>query len=141
MVDVAGDRQLDELRVFFERLPAVKKRLLNAAAAEALTQVKLGFRGSKAPNGAPWKPLKVRDGRPLRDTGRLGNSFTVKISGQLVTLGTNVVYARFHQFGTPRIPARPMLPLSGLTPSWNKAITRAVDRAFVNFVKELNPPR
>jgi phage virion morphogenesis protein len=179
-----GQAELAQLRGFFQRLPQVKARLLQAAAAEALTQVKFGFRRSEAPDGTAWAPLKHRDGMPLRDTGRLGNSFTAKVAGDHVIVGTNVVYAPYHQFGTEGrkvdqtrfaaidkrgrfmskskaekskklvgvraltfragtggIPARPMLPLNGLPERWKKAIDRAINKALVNFVRELNPPK
>ncbi len=50
----------------------------------------------------PWKPVKNRDGQPLRDTGRLMNSITRKATGSEVRVGTNVVYAAVHHFGAKR---------------------------------------
>ncbi len=57
-----------------------------------------------------WKPLKVREGQPLRDTGRLMASVTGAGGGSVsrethqqgyhsLEIGTNVVYANVHQFG------------------------------------------
>ena len=76
------------------------ERMCRAAAAEALTQVQLEFKRSVDPNGKPWKPLKHRDGMPLRDTGRLNNSFTAQPTARGFAIGTNVTYAIYHQRGT-----------------------------------------
>lgn len=67
------------------------------------------FRSGVGPYGEPWAPLRgprIRDfklggyGHPLRDTGRLRNSFTYRVrGGRAFILGTNVGYAATHQFG------------------------------------------
>jgi phage gpG-like protein len=128
-------------------------RVKTALAAEALTQVALGFREGRAPDGEAWAPLKVRRGRPLRDTGRLLNSFSYEILPTGFRIGTKTFYARVHQYGrviVPRkakllrfpigrgarkryafarkvnVPARPMVPSEGrLTPLWARAFRRA----------------
>ena len=53
----------------------------------------------------------------LRDTGVMFNSLSPGQTGSetkfevgQITLGTNVPYAKFHQTGTKRMPARPFLP-------------------------------
>ena len=63
--------------------------------------VRLGFASGSDPYGTPWEPLSPasRAGQPLRDTGRLMNSITHQVTGDSVTVGTNVVYALQHQFG------------------------------------------
>jgi len=50
----------------------------------------------------PWKPVKNRDGQPLRDTGRLMNSITRKTTGHEVRVGTNVIYAALHHYGAEK---------------------------------------
>lgn len=87
------------------------------------------FRRQRSPYGAFWNRLSPvtlarrrgggKGARKLLDTGRLRNSFTVRATSRGVTVGTNVVYARTHQFGNPRnrmfgkgpapIPARPFM--------------------------------
>lgn len=129
-----GDfRKLDTLVVKLERLAkggaldAMKKNL----AAEALTQLRLGFRGSKDPYGNPWKPLKRRKGKPLDDTGRLRGSFTATPTSTGFRIGSNVTYAAPHQTGSLKWPGRPpqrqMLPSSdkGLGPIWRSALREA----------------
>ena len=62
-------------------------------------RVKLGFSTGKAPDGTAWKPLKFRDGEPLRDKNILMNSITYAETDTSVDVGTNVCYAPTHQFG------------------------------------------
>ena len=100
---IRGDfGKLDQLTAGLKNALAgeLKTRLLTAAAEEAKTQVALGFRASRDPYGAAWAALKYRKGMPLRDTGRLANSFTARPTGDGFEVGTNVSYARFHQYGT-----------------------------------------
>lgn len=87
--------QLQELRKQLQRAASagpdgLKHHMLSAAAQAALTQVQMGFRTSTAPDGTPWPPLKVRVGKPLRDTGRLGNSFSARATATGIEVGTNV---------------------------------------------------
>jgi phage virion morphogenesis protein len=96
------------------------------------------FRTSTAPDGTRWpESIRAREegGRTLRDTSRLRNSIDCVARPDRVVVGTNVVYARIHQFGgeirarrakylrfrigrrwalkrTVRIPARPFLGIS-----------------------------
>jgi phage gpG-like protein len=62
----------------------------------------LGFVRGVDPYDRPWKPLRSRDGQPLRDSGRLQNSvagahLNVTQTGFRIT--TNVKYAATHQYG------------------------------------------
>ncbi len=113
-----------------------------------------GFVHGESPGGEPWAPLKFRAGQPLRDTGRLMNSITHRVSRDYIEVGTNVKYAAVHQFGAtirpkrgkflvfkPRgasnpifarevtIPARPFLPDETLPPDWLQAIISRVNDA------------
>ena len=49
--------------------------------------------------------------QPLRDTGRLANSFIDKIEGNAVVIGTDIPYAKFHEKGVP--PFGPIVPKRG----------------------------
>ena len=93
----------------------------------------------------PWKPLKPptisgrRKGKRkttkrhsakiLLDTGRLRGSITTKktMIPPTVWIGTNIIYARTHQFGDQSrgIPARAFLP-TGWTAPLSMRITRAL---------------
>lgn len=59
----------------------------------------LNFRSKASPDGQPWAPIE-RKGQILRDTGRLRNSITYRLGADdTILIGTNVAYAKTHQFG------------------------------------------
>jgi len=121
--------------------------------------VLLSFRESKSPWGWSWARLRPstisrrRKGssKPLMDTGRLRNSITYSVRGNVLELGTNVRYASTHQFGARKgqygrgkyktrrgsfpipwgdITARPFLPIAhegvALPPSWRDTALKAI---------------
>lgn len=63
------------------------------------TKIQFGFINAVSPWGAPWAPLKARDGTPLIDTRRLLSSITYNAGDGYVDIGTHVSYAPYHQFG------------------------------------------
>lgn len=161
LVTLTGD--FGKLAAWNSRLQAAaagqfNRRAATGLAAEALTQVQLGFAKGRSPEGAAWKKPVLRAGRPLLDTGRLRNSFTSTASGNLIIIRSNVLYAATHQFGAvivprskdalvfkPRgadrwyrvkravIPARPMLPLGDLPPIWESAFSDLLNDLFLEF--------
>lgn len=99
---VRGD--FGALRQLREQLAGIadadfRRELTAALAEEARTQVHFGFDREEGPDGVPWPALKSRDGRALRDTGRLRNSITTESNASGFTLLTNVKYAATHQYG------------------------------------------
>lgn len=80
-----------------------------ALAAEALTQVQLGFRESRDPYGEPWAPLVLREGKPLQDTRRLETSFSTELLADGFRIGTRTFYGRVHQYGATILPKRAKL--------------------------------
>lgn len=115
----------------------VRVRFANVMGAEALTQVQLGFRESRDPFGTSWPALKRRIGKPLLDTGRLRASFSYRPGVRGFEIGTNVQYAKFHQYGAPkrRIPRRMMVPEGRLGPIWSKAFHDTAKRFFSRLLK------
>ncbi len=97
--------KIKELEGKSQQLPALYDRI----GAAMVTQVQLGFKAGQSPWGLPWQKPKHRDGQPLRDTGRLNRSVTKAVDGAGVTIGTNVVYARIHQFGGGPVKAHTRL--------------------------------
>jgi phage virion morphogenesis protein len=123
-------------------------------------KIRLGFKLGSDPWGAPWKALKLRKGQPLRDTGRLQRSITSRPDDQGVTIGTNVKYARVHQYGATIVPvkakrlvfpgpsgklifakkvvvpARPFMPIQpgaevvALPPAWSVDVVKALKAYF-----------
>lgn len=126
-----------------------------------VSRIKLCFKLGIDPWGTPWAALKIRKGQPLRDTGRLNRSITSSADNGGVTVGTNVQYARTHQYGANiqsvkakrlvfqgpggrlifakrvTIPARPFMPLrrgsavAELPPGWSADVTRALRAYFI----------
>lgn len=69
-------------------------------------RIRLCFKLGIDPWGSPWAKLRFRTGQPLRDTGRLQRSIVAKPDGKGVTIGTNVQYARTHQYGATIVPKK-----------------------------------
>lgn len=94
------------------RIDALQASLGNAQPAFALigrvliTRIRLCFRLSVDPWGSPWAALKFRTGQPLKDRGRLLGSIKSAPDATGVTVGTNLKYARTHQYGA-EIKAKP----------------------------------
>jgi len=105
------------VRAALDRLSAAGRDLTPAmkGIGRALkTRVQLCFKISRDPYGAKWAGLKSRDGKPLVDKGRLRGSVTYRAGRDSVTVGTNVKYARTHQFGAE------IEPLPGQRHKWIK---------------------
>jgi phage gpG-like protein len=162
-----------------------------ASIGRTLVQrIRMCFAFGIDPWGRKWRPIKWRaartgsDGRrtrtgrgqaaanaqgkagqPLVDTGRMRSSITQQADAAGVTVGTNVLQARVHQFGAtivPRtakrlafpgpsgaiifakkvsIPARPFMPLRrvggdvALPAPWALDVVRALRRTFAQAME------
>jgi phage virion morphogenesis protein len=134
--------KLDGLIATFRRAadPGMLEKMNRTIAENLVTQVRMGFRLSRDPYGTAWKPLKgarTRNkrggdrGKPLVDTGRLRGSLSYSdVSPRGFRLGSNVAYAPVHQYGSRKIPARPMLPTrdKGLGPVWARSVRQVMNR-------------
>lgn len=143
---------------------------LKAIGLRKLKWVDDNFRadGALAGGWAPLSPNTVAGRRrssskPLQDTGRMKQSYVSEVSGNQVSVGTNIQYAEFHQEGTapyvivpkrgrvlrfittagptyrprvqhPGLPARPMLPNRQQATELAVGVLRAiVNKAAVAF--------
>jgi phage gpG-like protein len=106
-----------------------KKRteLMLTLAAAMQTNRSMMFDKDGADNGKPkWKPLVLRQGRPLQKTGTLRKSFAPKndgrkpargkdtvllIAGKKVTIGTSLAKARLLNDGTAKMPGGVLRPV------------------------------
>ena len=89
------------------------------------------FDKEQTPEGSKWKPLapatvkrrlkrhKTGNMKILQDAGHLRRSIKYEAGSYYVKIGSNLKYARIHQFGGKHIPARPFL---GVTPSERRHI-------------------
>jgi phage gpG-like protein len=100
------------LSLFTKQLRALtsaagRRSIVNALAEEAIAQTQLGFAESRDPYGRSWEPLKLRvGGKPLLDRGRLRASIAKEVSASGFRLGSNLIYARVHQYGATIRPVR-----------------------------------
>jgi phage virion morphogenesis protein len=89
------------------------RKLMHRIGRAVHSDTLLRFRAAKAPDGTPWLPLKTRQGKPLRDTGRLQRSITWEATDTQATIGTNVVYARAHNQGiSGKLPQRQFIGIA-----------------------------
>ena len=122
------------------------RRALGALGRVLVTRIKLGFQSGTAPHGAPWRPLVLRAGQPLLDTGRLRNSITSKIDGDRVLVGTNLTYShdgktwsagRVHQFGATVLPVKAKM----LRVPFGGSVGGAKPKGFLFLEKAVIPAR
>ncbi len=154
IVDVDAGMVLDRLAAL-ERAGTNMRPHLDKVGSQLVDLVRLTFHESRDPYGRPWKPLKLRDGQPLRNTGLLMNSVTHLVRGNSVEIGTNVPYAPVHQFGAriePKrarflvfrdgqggwirarkveVPARPFLPTDGLPDDWERSVLDVLSQSIM----------
>jgi phage gpG-like protein len=84
---------------------------LQAVGVATVGLVRRGFNESTDPFGKPWAPLKYRQGKPLIDRGILMASFTYRVGGPTVRIGTVVPYASIHNTGgVTKFPERQRKP-------------------------------
>ena len=83
--------------------------------------IKERFDKEQSPDGTKWKPLsparikqrlkrhKTGKMKILQDVGELRRSVKYEAGQKYVRIGSNLIYAKTHQFGRGNIPARPFL--------------------------------
>ena len=130
-----------------------------SGANAAVQQVGLAFRTEGAHYGAKWAPRKAstvkalsarrrkkngklgkaRTPKPiLRDTGTLMKSFFVADGGgDAFAVATPVRYAKYHESGTSKMPARPVMPFDKDGNPRSPAVERAVRRAMEARIQSL----
>lgn len=83
----------------------------------------LGFERGEAPDGTRWVAPKSDYGHPLmRDTRELQNGAVVTAEADGVRITVDVPYAEYHQRGTERMEARPIVPSESLGERWERQI-------------------
>lgn len=98
------DRQVE---IQLERLRDAMQGQGSLAAMQEIgrygkTSTQFRFRDQRGPDGARWlqsQAARERGGQTLRNTNRLFRSFTWRATPGEASWGTNVVYARVHQYG------------------------------------------
>ncbi len=117
----------DSVMSVLERLGVQLKNRKPIGEAMGLAVTSLTIRSFNDPSvrAAPWAPLKeatvaakLREGTStaiLKRNTLLWRSWRItELTNDVVKVGTDRFYAKFHQWGTIRgLPPRPMLPLDG----------------------------
>jgi len=101
------------------------RAFFKTAGGLIIESVTRNFMAGGRPKWEPLTPSTIRRRRqgegtgapkPLRDTnvlmvsiGRPSKDGIFEVGNKEVTVGTNVPYARYHQFGTRHMPARPFM--------------------------------
>lgn len=115
--------------------PATMSRVVSALAEAGERLVYSTFTASRAPDGAPWAPLKrprVGIGGPLLRTGDLrdeASRATVTNNGFVMQVTSPKAV---HQRGNRKrgLPARPFYPTAALPPAWEAELEAAADAAL-----------
>lgn len=107
-------------------------RIRQAAAGAIRDEVEVlideRFEERAAPDGTPWAARVPPTGTwPLLEkTGRMRRDYHVTPTTTGVTVTNGRPYAGYHQTGTERMVARPVLPSGDLPTSWRERIDEAV---------------
>lgn len=114
MADIKIEVLAGEVQARLNKLQAAAADMRPAYSAVGKTlidRIRLGFRGTRGPWGAQWAPLTSRNGRALRNTGRMLKSIVDRVDAQGVTVGTNLKVPggsaslpAVHQFGATIVP-------------------------------------
>lgn len=135
-----------------------KRAVAQAGAQAALGQVGMAFETQGAHYGEAWAPRaasttaalsakkrkkngklsKARTPKPLLvSTGTLKKSFFVVESGGSFAVATPVGYAKYHEFGTSKMPARPVMPIDASGNPRGGKVESAIKRAMEQRAKQM----
>jgi len=136
---ITGDiaRLVEWQRKVAEAKSVALSRLTKNVGETLISLVRDGFEGEHDPYGGAWAPLKVREGAILQDTGALRNGWHRSgNSNSSVTIAPSVDYADYHQDGTSKMVARPMVPNDGdLPPKWSEEIKATAQDVLDDYFK------
>lgn len=145
-VDITIDTsKFDRLMADFPAcLARARKRALQDIGQHVASRATLAFR-TEALRPSPWAPRKASrrdDGHPLLiRSGTLRQSISWRFVGDdAVVVGSGQKYARYHQFGTKRMPARPFFPIDGnggLVPAMERKIKGTIRRIFADEMRRI----
>lgn len=91
-----------------------------------------GYANRRDPDGAAWLPTKQRN-PILERTGAYRASWQLAFGrNAFVLTAAGIPYARFHEYGTARLPRRRTIPVGGrpLPPRWSQRLTEGVNADF-----------
>lgn len=110
----------------------MNRRQVNSAIRKLLDkQVQRSF-ASQAFERKAWKPLKKPRRTILVKSGKLKSSFKTRQLGRNIIITSSVNYAKYHNWGTDKIPQRQMV---GFTPTVKKQIQSIFYEYFTETLK------
>jgi phage gpG-like protein len=131
---VRWQHNIDDATPAFEAMAQYQTKTVNARQFEEQGSVETGKWSPLSPPYARWK-ARVRPGRPiLVFDGDLRREMTVPGKGVYqvwrsgMTVGSDLEYAKYHQNGTPGMPARPLIGKP------RKADTRHMGKILQRFI-------
>lgn len=128
---------IQNVRKRFDVIMRAPEQVIKQVALDEVKATQNRIRNSKTdPEGQPWAPWsmatiranKNRGGSLLFRTGTLLNSIEYRISEKTLTIYSNVGYAKYLQFGTPKMPARPFL-------GWSRESINKIKKILQDAVK------
>jgi hypothetical protein len=131
MSNSSGFAAIDDMIARIRGLPDAIKAAAPSLAEAAKGVLDENIAASRGPDGTAWKPKK-EGGAPL---AHAANALSSRASGTVLLLelrGPEV----WHHFGTKHVPARPILPSTGLPLTMAAAIKRGVVEVFKNAVSK-----
>ena len=116
----------------------VRRAAAQGAKAALENLIDERFEERAAPGGTPWAPRKPPTGTwpILEKTGRMRRSFKVVATSAQLKVLNDTEYLKFHQTGTSRMVARPVLPNGEMSPEWERRIDAAMSDAIDRFFRE-----
>lgn len=88
----------DGLTPMLKKLVGKPSQITNRIARDMRSEIELRFRNGETPEGIKWKS-SLRGGKTLVDTGLLRQSFQIQFDNKVAKVGTNIRYARIHNYG------------------------------------------
>lgn len=95
-------------------------------------QYRQGFDQGRSPFGGVWPRKRSGTGRTMVDTGATRNASISYVRGANEVRISSTPWARYHQFGTSRMPNRIMMPYTQGS-RWEEPISRSILDAFARF--------
>lgn len=130
-MSLRNPRTISEAVENLRRLPEELRTKATKQISEDLEDLILSnWDAGRSPYGGTWAPKKDGTSSRLYDTGTMQGSLQVNptSTGVVVKIDTPFEY---HQYGTSRMPARPLLPTDGGVPGdWRDIVQQAVEDAL-----------
>ena len=137
MGGVVDFSKLDKLTATLRDLAHVPSQVAKDVSIELNKELQKEYVQGTDPYGKSWAPLKpstLKKGRrppPLTDTGKLkSGTRALPLPGAGVAVVVGAPYGAYHQTGTERMAARPILPDRGMPPKWREIVTRVASKAI-----------